>query len=126
MSVEVIGTAPVERVDVLHGSQVCKRCDLILMQTSVAACECSGRVRNIAVAGVRPFGWENSRSKAIGITRFAPVNFLNPERTITETAAGTALTWDSVTTGNLAGIDLWLDQAKRAQSRSRPMLCPAR
>ena len=29
-----------------------------------------------------------------------------------ETASGTALTWDSVTTGNLAGIDLWLDQAK--------------
>jgi hypothetical protein len=44
------------------------------------------------------------------ITRFAPVNFLNPERTIRETAAGTALAWDSVTTGNLAGVDLWLDQ----------------
>ena len=28
-----------------------------------------------------------------------------------ETAAGTALAWSSVTTGNLAGIDLWLDDA---------------
>ena len=28
-----------------------------------------------------------------------------------ETAAGTALAWSSVTTGNLAGIDLWLDEA---------------
>ena len=46
------------------------------------------------------------------ITRFAPVNFLNPERTIVESLPGTALTWDSVTTGNLAGIDLWLDQTK--------------
>ena len=26
---------------------------------------------------------------------------------------GTALAWTSVTTGNLAGIDLWLDEAKR-------------
>jgi hypothetical protein len=46
------------------------------------------------------------------ITRFAPVNFLNPERTIVESLPGRALTWDSVTTGNLAGIDLWLDQTK--------------
>jgi hypothetical protein len=46
------------------------------------------------------------------ITGFAPVNFLNPERTIMEIAPGMVLTWDSVTTGNLAGIDLWLGQAK--------------
>ena len=46
------------------------------------------------------------------IARFAQVNFLNPERKVTETAPGTALAWTSVTTGNLAGIDLWLDQAK--------------
>jgi hypothetical protein len=45
------------------------------------------------------------------ITRFAPVNFLNPERTVKETLRATILAWDSVTTGNLAGIDLWLDQA---------------
>ena len=30
-----------------------------------------------------------------------------------ETAAATALAWSSVTTGNLAGIDLWLDEADR-------------
>jgi hypothetical protein len=46
------------------------------------------------------------------IARFLPVNFLNPERTVEETAAGTALAWTSVTTGNLAGIDLWLDAAR--------------
>ena len=28
-------------------------------------------------------------------------------------AAGTALAWNSVTTGNLAGIDLWLDDVQR-------------
>ncbi|HEX6611618.1 MAG TPA: DUF3604 domain-containing protein, partial [Hyphomicrobiaceae bacterium] len=46
------------------------------------------------------------------IMRFAPVNFLNPERQVRETSAGTALAWSSVTTGNLAGIDLWLDDAR--------------
>jgi hypothetical protein len=41
------------------------------------------------------------------------VNFLNPERKVVETSPGTALAWTSVTTGNLAGIDLWLEEAWR-------------
>jgi hypothetical protein len=45
------------------------------------------------------------------------VNFLNPERKVQETAPGSALTWTSVTTGNLAGIDLWLDEARAGQLR---------
>jgi hypothetical protein len=40
------------------------------------------------------------------------VNFLNPERKVQEVTPGTALAWTSVTTGNLAGIDLWLDGVK--------------
>jgi hypothetical protein len=46
------------------------------------------------------------------IERFAPVNFLNPERQVRETTPGNALSWTSVTTGNLAGIDLWLDEPR--------------
>ena len=49
--------------------------------------------------------------------RFAPVNFLNPERKLQETAPGSALTWTSVTTGNLAGIDLWLETASAGSLR---------
>jgi hypothetical protein len=45
------------------------------------------------------------------IARYAPVNFLNPERQVRETSPGTGLAWSSVTTGNLAGIDLWLNDA---------------
>ena len=48
---------------------------------------------------------------------FAPVNFLNPERKVQETKPGTALAWGSVTTGNLAGVDLWLDDASRGTLR---------
>jgi hypothetical protein len=51
--------------------------------------------------------------KSNHIARFAPVNFLNPERKVVETNPGTTLGWTSVTTGNLAGIDLWLDEARR-------------
>src|SRR5262249_53295402 len=50
-------------------------------------------------------------------SRFAPVNFLNPERQVLETASGTTLAWSSVTTGNLAGIDIWLDEECRGKLR---------
>jgi hypothetical protein len=55
----------------------------------------------------------NGKLKISGnsIARFAPVNFLNPERKVVEAEPGT-LTWTSVTTGNLAGIDLWLADAR--------------
>ena len=46
------------------------------------------------------------------IARFAPVNFLNPERKVQEIAPGAALAWSSVTTGNLAGVDIWLDDPR--------------
>ena len=112
MSAEVIGTAAVERVDVLHGTQVAQAlrpysdADLgrrvrVLWQGA----EYRGRGRETIWRG--KLALQGNR-----ITRFAPVNFLNPERTIVETLPGRALTWDSVTTGNLAGIDLWLDQTK--------------
>jgi hypothetical protein len=112
LSVDVIGTAPIERVDVLHGKEVAatfpgyKPADLgrrvrVLWQGA----EYRGRGREAL--------W-NGKLRASGnrIARFAPVNFLNPERKVVETQAGAALAWTSVTTGNLAGIDLWLDDAR--------------
>ena len=111
LSAEVIGTAPVERVDVLQGTAVVH---------SVRPFSVSDLGRRVRVL------WQGAEYRGRGretiwqgkltltgnrITRFAAVNFLNPERKITETAPGMALTWSSVTTGNLAGVDLWLDQA---------------
>jgi hypothetical protein len=112
LAVEVIGTAPVERVDVLHGAHVAKSI------RPFAAADLGRRVR------VR---WEGAEYRGRGretnwlgrltlagtrIERFAPVNFLNPERQVRETTPGNALSWTSVTTGNLAGIDLWLDEPR--------------
>jgi hypothetical protein len=112
LSAEVIGTAPVERVDVLHGKQVVKTV------RPFAAADLGRRVRVLwQGAEYRGRGretlWQGKLALAGNrIARFAPVNFLNPERKVQETAPGVALAWNSVTTGNLAGIDLWLDQAK--------------
>ena len=116
LAVEVIGTAPLERVDVLHGTQVAATF------RNYGAADLGRRVRVLwQGAEYRGRGREtlwNGKLKVSGsrIARFAAVNFLNPERKIIETEPG-SLTWTSVTTGNLAGIDLWLDD-ERAGSLS--------
>ena len=113
VAAEVIGTAPIERVDVLHGTVVARTF------RPYGASDLGRRVRVLwQGAEYRGRGretlWEGKLAVTGNrITRFAQVNFLNPERTVRETAAGTALMWSSVTTGNLAGIDLWLDEAHR-------------
>jgi Protein of unknown function (DUF3604) len=112
LSVEAIGTAPLERVDVLHGTRV------VQSARPFAASDLGRRVR-ILWQGAEYRGrgretvWQGKLTVAGNrIARFAPVNFLNPERRVEDITPGTALAWTSVTTGNLAGIDLWLDAAR--------------
>ena len=114
---EIIGTAPIERVDVLHGKEVAASV------RPYAAADLGRRIR------VR---WEGAEYRGRGretmwqgklaldgnrIVRFALVNFLNPERKVEESEPGRALTWTSVTTGNLAGLNLWLDDARAGTLR---------
>ena len=113
LAAEVIGTAPIERLDVLHGANV--------VQTArpFAASDLGRRVRvTWQGAEYRGRGRETTWQGKLMLTgnriaRFAPVNFLNPERKVVEVSPGAALAWSSVTTGNLAGIDIWLDEARR-------------
>src|SRR5262249_41765876 len=113
LAAEVVGTAPIERLDVLHGANV--------VQTArpFTAADLRPRVRLARPgAGYPRRGRETMWQGKLTLTgnrfaRFAPVNFLNPERKVQETSPGTALSWTSVTTGNLAGIDIWLDEARR-------------
>jgi hypothetical protein len=117
LTAEVIGTAPIERVDVMHGTAVAQTI------RPYGAADLGRRVRLLwQGAEYRGRGretmWEGSLSvDGNRIARFAPVNFLNPERRARETAPGRALAWTSVTTGNLAGIDLWLAEAARGTLR---------
>jgi hypothetical protein len=108
---EVVGTAPVERVDVLHGAR--------LAETSrpYTGADLGRRVRVLwQGAEYRGRGRETQWEGRLAVSgnrieRFELVNFLNPERGVRKEAAGTSLAWTSVTTGNLAGIDLWLQHA---------------
>ncbi|MDA1082698.1 MAG: DUF3604 domain-containing protein [Gemmatimonadetes bacterium] len=110
---EVIGTAPVERLDVLHGTKV------VQSVRPYSARDLGRRVRVLwEGAEYRGRGrdtvWQGKLTLAGNrFSRFEEVNFLNPERKVQQTAPGMGLSWTSVTTGNLAGIDLWLEEAKR-------------
>ena len=115
LAAEIIGTAPIERVDILHGTSVAQTV------RPYGASDLGRRVRLMwQGAEYRGRGretvWQGKLTVAGNrIARFGQVNFLNPERTVQETAAGTELAWSSVTTGNLAGIDIWLDDAHQGR-----------
>src|SRR5262249_15057114 len=88
IAAEVIGTAPIERVDVLHGKEVAQTV------RPFAADDLGRRVRVLwQGAEYRGRGREtfwNGKLSVAGnrIARFAPVNFLNPERKVEEPAPG--------------------------------------
>jgi hypothetical protein len=115
LAAEVIGTAPVERVDVFEGKR------LVKTVRPFAAADLGRRVRVLwQGAEYRGRGRETMWKGALKvdgnrIVRFAPVNFLNPERKVGEKVRGAELQWTSVTTGNLAGIDLWLESADKGR-----------
>jgi hypothetical protein len=121
LSAEVIGTAPVERVDVLHGTA------LVHSVRPFSGADLGRRVRVLwQGAEYRGRGRETIWKGTLTVTgnrivRFAAVNFLNPERKISETDPGITLAWNSVTTGNLAGVDLWLDKESTAGRRTPGM-----
>lgn len=113
LTAQVLGTAPIDQADVFYGTRVAhtlrpyRSVDLgrrirVLWQGA----EYRGRGRETAWQG-------RLRLDGNLIVRFAPVNFLNPERKVREVVPGAELAWSSVTTGNLAGIDMWLDAADR-------------
>src|SRR5262249_32367505 len=88
LSAEVIGTAPLERVELLHGTQVVKTV------RPFAAADLGRRVRLLwQGAEYRGRGretlWQgNLTLSGNRFARHAPVNFLNPERKVEEIAAG--------------------------------------
>ena len=117
VAVEVIGTAPLERVDVLHGTHV------VQSERPFTASDLGRRVRLLwQGAEYRGRGRETMWQGRLEVIRnrvdhFATVNFLNPERRVQEITPGVTLAWTSVTTGNLAGIDIWLEESRTGKLR---------
>src|SRR6185369_10140628 len=93
LAVEVIGTAPIDRIEVLHGTRVAQTV------RPFAAADLGRRVRvSWQGAEYRGRGRETMWQGKLTLTgnqflRFAPVHFLNPERSVHETTPGAGLAW---------------------------------
>jgi len=111
LDVEAVGAAPIERIDVFHGSELVRT----VRPESTAP---SRRIRVMWQGAEyrgrgREVDWHGTLAVEGGRFRRAdPVNFLNPENPLHEPEAGCRLAWRSVTTGNMAGIDLYLEDGE--------------
>lgn len=109
LDVQAIGSTPVERIDVFHGKQI------VRTERPFTAAALGRRIRVL---------WEGAEYRGRGrevlwrgkvtlrgarFDRAEAVNFLNPQQGLALQDDGTGLAWQSVTTGNMAGFDLWLD-----------------
>ncbi len=114
--VEVVGDAPVERVEVRNGTEV------VSTHRPYSEGDLGRRLRVVwEGAAYRGRGrrvvWDGSAAfSAARIVRWQAVNRLNPDRPFTQEGAS-RLTWQAVTTGNFGGFDVWLDQASDGEIR---------
>lgn len=110
----VVGSAPIERVDVFKGRE------LIETVRAFAAADCGRRIR-LTMEGAEYRGrarttvWDGSMH-LLGntITKACMFNNWNLDRGI-RTYSPDGLTWKAVTTGNTCGIDLWLADAETGE-----------
>jgi hypothetical protein len=116
LDVEVVGSAPIERLDVFAGRE------LIETVRPFAAADLGRRVR-LTMQGAEYRGrartttWDGSLEVAgNGIERAEMFNNWNLDRGIRSQSAD-AITWQAVTTGNWCGIDLWLGEADAGELR---------
>lgn len=108
LAVEVVGSAPIERLDVFRGPE------LIDTVRPFTEAELGRRIR-LTMEGAEYRGrartttWDGSLTLSGGtIMRAEMFNNWNLDRGIQE-ATDASITWKAVTTGNTCGIDLWVE-----------------
>ena len=110
LAIEVIGSAPIERIDIYDGL------DLIETVRPYGPDELGRRVRLVYSGAeyrgrARTTTWDGSLAiDGNRIARAAVINNWNLDRGIQKQSAA-GLTWKAVTTGNYGCIDLWLEQS---------------
>jgi hypothetical protein len=114
LAVEVIGSAPIERLD------ICDGLELIETVRPYGAGDLGRRVRLVYEGAeyrgrARTTTWDGSLSiEGNRILRTAVINNWNLDRGI-QKQDETGLTWKAVTTGNYGAIDLWLETPAAGQ-----------
>jgi hypothetical protein len=110
LAIDVIGSAPIERLDVFDGL------DLIETVRPYSASDLGARVRLVYEGAeyrgrARTTTWDGSLTvEGTRILRTAVINNWNLDRGIQKQDA-TSLAFKAVTTGNYGAIDLWLESA---------------
>jgi Protein of unknown function (DUF3604) len=110
LDIDVAGSAPIERIDVFHGKEIAETF------RPYQASDLGRRVRVLwSGAEYRGRGRETiwtGRAEISGnaIQKVAAINFLNAERPLQASHEQGTVNWKSVTTGNMAGFDLWLEK----------------
>jgi hypothetical protein len=120
--IEVIGSAPIERLDIYDGL------DLLETVRPYTASDLGARVRLVYEGAeyrgrARTTTWDGSLAiEGNRILRTAVINNWNLDRGIQEQNAA-SISWKAVTTGNYGAIDLWLKQvgAGRLSFRTAPV-----
>ncbi len=116
LNVEVVGSAPIERLDIFTGRELIEtirpyaKDDLgKRVRVTMEGAEYRGRARTTV--------WDGELSvKDNRIQKSAMFNNWNLDRGIKREAAD-AIGWKAVTTGNTCGIDLWLDDASSGEMK---------
>ena len=113
LAFHIIGTAPLERVDIFNGLDLVRtirpwneQSPLSRLRVTCAGQHYRGRGRLVK--------WDVSTNFSGGkIGRINPVNFWNPNRQPQQISATEAV-WKTVTTGGASSVDFWLDDAALA------------
>jgi hypothetical protein len=109
ISANMIGTAPIERVEVRTGKTIVSTFRPDRFEPSSRRVRISWEGAEYRGRG-RQTKWDgNLRVVGNRISRALPVNFINLEKKFEPTTATVA--WESTTTGNAAGVDLHLEEA---------------
>jgi hypothetical protein len=112
LNVEVSGSSAIDRIDIFHGKT------LVRTVRPYSADDLGKRIRVMwSGAEYRGRGREvNWRGKATlsgnRVERVEAVNFLNPNKPLGHAKDSGIVSWNSVTTGNMAGFDLWLKRER--------------
>lgn len=108
--VEAIAHTAIERVEILNGKAV------VQTLRGYRSHDLGNRIR-VVWSGARYRGrgrkarWSGKiRLESAKITRFEKINAWNPEKLL-EKRSDYEIVWDTNTTGNFAGFDIWLDDA---------------
>jgi hypothetical protein len=108
LNVDVSGSSAIDRIDIFHGRMLARTI------RPYSADDLGKRIRVMwSGAEYRGRGREvNWHGKATvsgnRVERVEAVNFLNPDKPLGHARDSGILSWNSVTTGNMAGFDLWL------------------